>query len=265
MARLDLISTDFDGTLVDHESANPFPPQLGIALGRFQKAGGRWAINTGRSLWHAVEGVEIFLGDAQPDYIIANEREIYRWEPASESWLDVLPWNEICARDHQRLFTDFKGHMERIAQWLRENTEAQAIREAGVLHGIIAGTEAEMDAIVTYLASVESHCPDLSHQRNMVYLRFCHRRYSKGTALTHLAELLRVKPAHIMAAGDHQNDLSMLNGGPAHRVACPSNAIPEVKALVQQAGGIVAGARCGSGVLEALGEWQPDWVNDLLG
>jgi len=263
--RIDLISTDFDGTLVDHESANPFPSLLGEVLTRFQKEGGKWVINTGRSLWHAVEGIEIFLGAAQPDYIIANEREIYRWEPGSASWLDVLPWNEQCARDHQVLFHDFKPHMERIADWLNRHTRAQCVREAGVLHGLIADSEREMEAILGFLESIEHECPDLAHQRNLVYLRFCHRLYSKGTALRHLAGLLGITSSTIFAVGDHQNDLSMLTGEPAALVACPINAIDEVKALVQQAEGIVAGARCGSGVLEALGEHLPELVNPLVG
>ncbi len=265
MLPIALISTDFDGTLVDHESATPFPPQLGTFLTRYQAQGGRWVINTGRTLWHAVEGVEIFLGDAQPDYIIANEREIYRWEPGSESWLDVLPWNSTCFQAHNKLFRDAEPHLQTVQQWLRQETRAQPVMENGVLHGVIAESESEMDRIVAHLATYEMACPELSHQRNLIYLRLCHRNYSKGTALAHLAGLLRISAAEVFAVGDHENDLSMLTGGPAGQVACPSNAIEAVKTLVRKADGKVAGARCGSGVLEILVESMPELARDLLG
>jgi len=264
MLPIALISTDFDGTLVDHDSAVAFPPQLGVALTRFQERGGRWVINTGRSLWHTVEGIELFLGSARPDFIIANEREIYRWEPSWNSWLDWLPWNKTCYEDHEQLFRKARPHLSMVEDWLKRETRAQPVHEGTDLHGIIASNEAEMERILEFISAFESACPDLAHQRNMIYLRFCHRNYSKGTALAHLAQALNIDRKTVFAVGDHQNDLSMLTGEPAALVACPSNAIPEVKTLVAHANGHLAQARCGSGVLEALAEWMPELVNDLL-
>ena len=88
--------------------------------------------------------------------------------------------------------------------------------------------------------------------RNTMYLRFCHEDYNKGTALGELGRLLGLEPAQIFAAGDHFNDLPMLDGRFAQWVACPSNAVEPVKELVRAKGGYVASSECSGGVVEAL-------------
>ncbi|HUE62202.1 MAG TPA: HAD hydrolase family protein, partial [Chthoniobacterales bacterium] len=91
-----------------------------------------------------------------------------------------------------------------------------------------------------------------NYQRNTIYLRFCHADYHKGAALAELARLIDVPRENIFAAGDHHNDISMLNGQVAAMPACPANAIEEVKAAVRKAGGYVAKREHGAGVHEAL-------------
>ena len=88
--------------------------------------------------------------------------------------------------------------------------------------------------------------------RNTIYLRFCHEAYSKGTALGELARLTGISREEIFAAGDHYNDLPMLDGRFAQWVACPGNAVAPVKEAVAQAGGYVAKGECSAGVVEAL-------------
>ena len=56
----------------------------------------------------------------------------------------------------------------------------------------------------------------------------------------------------IFAAGDHFNDLPMLDGRHARWVACPGNAVEEVQTPVRAAQGYVASRECSEGVLEAL-------------
>jgi len=67
-----------------------------------------------------------------------------------------------------------------------------------------------------------------------------------------LARLLRVGRENIFAAGDHHNDVSMLDGKFAGMPSCPANAIPEVQNAVSNAGGYIAQKNCGAGVHEAL-------------
>ncbi|HEX8489982.1 MAG TPA: HAD hydrolase family protein, partial [Chthoniobacterales bacterium] len=94
--------------------------------------------------------------------------------------------------------------------------------------------------------------PKFHYQRNMVYLRFCHADYHKGAALAELSRLLEIPREEIFAAGDHHNDISMLDGRYAQYPACPANAISAVKQAVTSAGGYVASKTYGAGVHEAL-------------
>jgi hydroxymethylpyrimidine pyrophosphatase-like HAD family hydrolase len=64
--------------------------------------------------------------------------------------------------------------------------------------------------------------------------------------------LLDVPRENIFAAGDHHNDISMLDGKVAAMPSCPANAIDEVKDAVRTAGGYVAQHEHGAGVHEAL-------------
>ena len=94
--------------------------------------------------------------------------------------------------------------------------------------------------------------PGFHFMRNTIYVRFCHEDYSKGTALSELARLTGIDRQAIFAAGDHYNDLPMLDGRHAHWVACPSNAVEAVKITVAKAGGYVARGECSEGIVEAL-------------
>ena len=109
-----------------------------------------------------------------------------------------------------------------------------------------------MDRLTEFIDRAKAKEPKFHYQRNTVYLRFCHADYHKGAALAELSRLTKIPRANIFAAGDHHNDLSMLDGRYAALPACPANAIPEVKEAVRRAGGWVAEQEFGAGVHEAL-------------
>ena len=64
--------------------------------------------------------------------------------------------------------------------------------------------------------------------------------------------MIDIPRENIFAAGDHHNDISMLDGKVAAMPSCPANAIDEVKEAVRKAGGYVAKHEHGAGVHEAL-------------
>jgi hydroxymethylpyrimidine pyrophosphatase-like HAD family hydrolase len=109
-----------------------------------------------------------------------------------------------------------------------------------------------MDRVADFIRQARAGHPKLDYQRNGIYLRFCHADYHKGATLAELARLLEVSRESIFAAGDHHNDISMLDGKFAAMASCPANAIPEVRAAVSTAGGYVARKDHGAGVHEAL-------------
>ena len=104
------------------------------------------------------------------------------------------------------------------------------------LEGLVAENEEELQRVTEFIGpGTRLQQPKFHYQRNTVYLRFCHADYHKGAALAELSRLLEIPRAEIFAAGDHHNDISMLDGRFAAWPACPANAIPEVKAAVESA------------------------------
>jgi hydroxymethylpyrimidine pyrophosphatase-like HAD family hydrolase len=136
--------------------------------------------------------------------------------------------------------------------FVNRNTKARLIYDAERLEGLVADSDQEMARITEFIEGARAEHPNLDYQRNTVYLRFCHADYHKGAALAELARLLRIPRENIFAAGDHHNDISMLNGKVAAMPSCPANAIPEVQDAVRNAGGYVARKDHGGGVHEAL-------------
>ncbi len=149
-----------------------------------------------------------------------------------------------------------------VVDFVSRQTKARVIYEADEPAGLIATSEEEMDRLAEFIDQAKAKEPKFHYQRNTVYLRFCHTDYHKGAALEELSRLTEIPHAAIFAAGDHHNDLSMLDGRYAGLPACPANAIAEVKEAVRRAGGWVAEKEFGAGVHEALQhflEVDPSW------
>ena len=263
-----LLSTDFDYTVVDHDQASPVAPAFLERLEALRAKGLVWAVNTGRSPRLLDHGLREFGFPRRPDFALTSEREVLRPTAVpgtgrdGTDWEDYGDWNRRCERAHAELFDGTRDLMDEVLAYLRRETGAHALFDPTPTAeaprqpaGLVATDEAEMARIVAYLDGLRARCPKLSHQRNKIYLRFCHADYDKGVALGELGRLLDIGPEAILAVGDHHNDLPMLTGLHARHVACPDNAIDEVKTAVRAAGGHVAGAPCSLGVLEALGRY----------
>ena len=95
-----LLSTDFDGTLVDHEAQPPVVEALFAAIDAVRARGGLWAVNTGRELHHIVEGLQQFRFPIEPDYVLTAEREVFH-RAADGRWQDYGDWNQRCAAAHR--------------------------------------------------------------------------------------------------------------------------------------------------------------------
>ena len=246
-----LLSTDFDGTLVDHESVPPVSPALFTAIQEVQTRGGLWAVNTGRELPHIVEGLAEFGFPVEPDYVLTAEREVFHRGPSGQ-WQDYGDWNRRCVAAHDELFNVAGPLLADIQRFLATIPGANPIAMGGRLVGLVTATDEEMDRVCAFLERERAQVPGFQFMRNTVYLRFCHEDYSKGSALGELARLLGLTRNEIFAAGDHFNDIPMLDGRHAKWVACPGNAVAAVRDTVTAAGGYLARAACSSGVVEAL-------------
>lgn len=247
-----LLSIDFDGTLVSRVSEPVLDAACMELIRELQNAGAVWAINTGRSVDLLETGLVQFALPIRPDFILTTERDVFRPGPNGDQWEPFGDWNERCARDHAELFSRADSVLAEFVDFATNQTEARLIYNSEGLEGLAAASEEEMDRITDFIRHARAGHPKLDYQRNGIYLRFCHADYHKGSALAELARLLEVPRKNIFAAGDHHNDLSMLDGTFAAMPSCPANAIPEVQNAVRNAGGYVAQKDHGAGVHEAL-------------
>jgi HAD superfamily hydrolase (TIGR01484 family) len=251
MSHIRLLSTDFDGTLIAMGSRGRCSPDFAAALEEHRSRGGLWAINTGRSLEHATEGIKIFNAPVLPDFLLTNEREIYR-RAAGGHWLSHGDWNSISRRRHGELFDQALEMFSFIEQLAQESDHVAILYEAELPAGLVTSSEEVMEIVACSIQKETERLPDFSFQRNSIYLRFCHKDYHKGSALGELCRLEKIQAREVFAAGDHFNDLSMLDGSYAKMTACPANAIEPVKELVRRTQGYIARNCWADGVAEAL-------------
>jgi HAD superfamily hydrolase (TIGR01484 family) len=247
-----LLSTDFDGTIVSRVSEPALDRACMELIRDLQAQGTVWAVNTGRSVDLLQSGLEDFAFPIYPDFILTSERDIHKPGENGNRWEPFGDWNERCAREHAVLFSSAAAILKDVIHFVNSNTNARILYEPHGPAGLITSSEKEMDRVVEFINAARAHQSQFNYQRNTVYLRFCHADYHKGAVLGELARLLELERTDIFAAGDHHNDISMLDGKFAALTACPSNAIPEVKAAVRESGGYVATKEHGAGVHQAL-------------
>jgi HAD superfamily hydrolase (TIGR01484 family) len=250
--KIKLLSIDFDGTLVSRVSEPVLDAHCMQLIRDLQIGGALFAINTGRSVDLLESGLADFEFPVRPDFILTTEREVFRPGDNGEKWQPFGDWNERCARDHAELFSSSESILAEVVDFVNQKTKAQLLYHSQGLEGLRAESEEEMDRIVQFIEGARGKEPKFNYQRNTIYLRFCHADYHKGAALAELARLIDIPRENIFAAGDHHNDISMLDGQVAAMPACPANAIEEVKATVRDASGYVARLQHGAGVHEAL-------------
>ena len=247
-----LLAFDFDGTLHD-------PPSGGVVNEQFFEAveearsrhGVHWGICTGRSLGHLTEGIVEGRFRFLPDFVVTREREIFH-PGRFGRWLPDEKWNRRCEREHHKLFRRTRKVLQKIREFVDQHTKARWVDTSGDPAGIVASSVDEMDAILRFALAELELCQDLSYERNSIYLRFSHRAFNKGTALSHLAKQKGVPAEAVLAVGDNSNDLSMLHREVAERLGCPSNSIAEVKERVHGHGGVVAKSPGCHGVVEVM-------------
>ena len=246
-----LLCFDFDGTLVNHEGEPPFHPALGEMLRGFRRRGAAWVVNTGRGLQQTLEGLASHNIFMLPDYIIAQECEIFR-PGFFKPWKDFGTWNRRARKAHDHFVERHQSFLTDIRRHVTENTAAEFLMGDFGQVGIVAKDEPELDAICALIDSHHQQHADIGYHRNGRYLRFSHSEFSKGTALRELSRLLKVPRERVFAAGDNYNDLTMLDQRVASNVACPGNALEPVKEHVRNLRGFVAEKPASEGMIEAL-------------
>ena len=247
---IQLISTDFDGTLHADSETPPVPLDLQALIGRLQALGAKWVINTGRDLSSVMEGIARARLSIRPDYLVVVEREVYLHEDAR--YVQCVEWNEACRRDHDLLFEKVRQDVPRLVSWISQRFAATLYEDDYSPFCLIAESNHQADRIQEYLEEYCQGVPALTLVRNDVYARFSHVAYNKGTALAEIARRLGVTKERVFAAGDHFNDVPMLSAEFAAYLVAPDNAIEPVKQLVRNQSGYVSHQPWGHGVARGL-------------
>ncbi len=229
-----LISTDFDGTLVGaHEGLEHF---FELVKEQRKRHNVEWVINTGRNWESLVTEMHDRSFPILPDWLVLVEREVYkicRDHPVGD-----YDWNNCCEEVHTSLFNSVPDFWTSLTEFIVEQTSAETISEEHSPIAIRASNDDEADRIHHFIHGLLPSYPQLAMMRNSVYFRFAHEAYHKGSGLQRVQEHLEVGPEATMVIGDHYNDIPMLDSTCAHFIACPSNAIPQVRSHVKERGGI---------------------------
>ena len=247
---IQLISTDFDGTLHADFETPPVPEDLQALIAGLQRQGARWVINTGRDLSSVMEGIARARLRIKPDFLVTVERDIHIHDGAQ--YEPCAAWNEGCRQAHEEVFARVQADVPRLRDWVATRFRATLYQDQFSPFCLIAENNQDADEIQQFLDDYCASVPALALVRNDVYARFSHTAYNKGTALGEIARQLGVERARVFAAGDHLNDLPMLDGRFAGFVAAPENAVPQVKELVLRQNGYVSHQPWGHGVARGL-------------
>ena len=247
---IQLISTDFDGTLFAEFESPPIPEAVQTLIGGLQSRGAKWIINTGRDMSSLMEVLGRARISVEPDYLVLVEREIYGHD--GSQYLGLEEWNSACTRAHAELFARVHADLPRIVAWISARFHARLYEDSYSPFCLIAGNSADAEIIHDYLTEYCQGIPGLTLVRNDVYARFSHEAFNKGTALAEITRRLGLSPEVVFAAGDQMNDLPMLSHRYARWLATPSNAVEPVKQVVREQDGHVSKLSHGYGVAEGL-------------
>ncbi|MEM1156759.1 MAG: HAD family hydrolase [Verrucomicrobiota bacterium] len=248
-----LLSTDFDGTILNHDLPAPMAPSFFDWIeNERERREVIWVINTGRD-WDSLQ-IELEQRQARftPDWVVLVEREIHRLESKSGSLVSLEHWNQRCTEIHADLFTRANAALQATRERLTVYEDLTVVNDIGSPLGIIAKDNAQADALEPDLQPMLEEFPEMHTVRNDIYFRFAHQDFHKGSCLETLLQETGLRPENCFAAGDNVNDLHMLNREYAHYLTCPSNALPQVKAKVKKQGGYIATLPADQGIVQAL-------------
>lgn len=245
MAKIKLIVSDIDGTLVDRTER--IPPELISAVRRCQDAGIVFALATGRTAEMAEPFVKVLGIDAP--CIEANGAYILRGEECLlEHGFSIAPVENILRRADELGMTvtlsntrweravretDYVRYHKTMGSRFKQSLPFEAIDwKRDSFQKVMIMDEArsgQIEEIRTLLRPFETVYWITTFSDKAVELgpKGC----NKATGMKELAALLGVDIANVMACGDYRNDYEMIQQA-GYGVAV-NNALPELKEIAQ--------------------------------
>lgn len=260
-----LIATDLDGTLDGNGCAITRYQDFADRLERYHaRYGAEWAVCTGRSL-HSFESVlkPLQTLGITPKYVIVHHAYIYK--RGRHGYWPHLLWNAGIRFQVWSSSLYLRGALNEWHRMVRGmNDHVTTVYHRRDRLCLRFRTEESAEAAAELL---RKKAAVFKHLRVFHYLLEVDVRtvpFTKGMALSELAQRLGVRNAEILAIGNGHNDISMLDGEAAGATGCPVNAEVDVMDTVHRSGGHVAQSRALDGVIEVLDAWLDDTVNSAL-
>jgi Cof subfamily protein (haloacid dehalogenase superfamily) len=245
MRRFDgyLLVSDFDGTLIDHQSR--ISSENVAAIRSFVAEGGVFVGATGRTELNVrpyTDGIAL-----SAPWILYNGAAIYDWEKARFIYKAPLDrrLGEAFLSRVMECFTDVNVQVFSGGPYSQVNPgarpDAQAVREEQHYENrpmsaigddwlkVLFCSEfpEELDAIEALLDNDPLRREVHKMRSGRRYFELTAQGVNKGSALAHLKTLLRPPPRTVVAIGDYPNDIEMLQE--ADIAAAPQSAMAEVK------------------------------------
>lgn len=233
--------TDMDGTFL---STNKIPSQKNLeAVKKLQSLGGRFSIATGRGL----DAAKQYFNDFTVDFpmILCNGGMIYDFANEKSIFDVFLPKNskEIAEEIFEK-FPSLGGeiitidgvNVTRYTPIEQEHVKICKVEPiiANSINGIkddwykvlFCDTKENIDEVIKYVDSRNFRGVDFVRS-DKIYYEMLPPDVSKGTAVEAMRKICDIKDCVIVAAGDFNNDIEMLQA--ADFSFCPSNSSEPVK------------------------------------
>ena len=243
-----MVAVDMDWTLLDAEKH--IPAEVFEGFKKITASGGYVVIATGRGMESASE---VFLENGYP-----LGREGYPHALTTGSHLFYLrdgkyvpdeAWNVHVGKWWAESRPLAKEIMDAIVPKLG-GIEHERVWEDGLVFTSLQDAVSVQEMIIRYMENEGIDAVYL--ERNGWGVGLSDARVGKGICLNRIARKLGLTPEEVVAIGDSNNDMPMLDGRRGFFPACPANADEEVKKIVSARQGFVATQNYGMGVAEIM-------------
>jgi len=252
-----LFAFDFDGTVLEN---GVIPPEVRDLLTAFVDRGGILATATGRprgTIEEILRNSGILEDDLHPHYLISVDRLIH--VRRGDGYAPLPGWNEVLEPRWSRLLDVLQDRMDELERRMTIHgltfQRFIAGREEALELGFISWAFETVDEAMRaeeLLDQWVEEIPDAAAGRNGRLSGLGLMDTGKGYSLERIRAEEGLSPEEVLAVGDSQNDLSMLDGRFGFRAATPANGEDIVKEAVRRNGGYVASQPVARGTCEIL-------------
>lgn len=229
-----LLSFDFDETIYHQDFRRDDVDRFFKLMRQWRENFGvMWGVNTGRGPEYFQEGfnhlTEGLPHAFSPDFCVTKERHIHL--PNAQGVLSPLKsWNQVCDIAHEQLFCRYGDQLRKmIDRYMIHYSDCQLQVQDDDPYSVVVDCARKMDDISDEIRRELIELSEVSIQRAGPYLRFCHREFNKGSALSQVMKELDLPTNRLAIFGDAQNDLDAMSHHPDAIWCCPVNASGEVK------------------------------------